>query len=341
MNLAGGAGRLIQLCLVCLLFASDARSAETAPTSNATTATAPKPEDPNSQDTLRSILKLQEQLSATQLAIERSQEEADAAAIRRAEAVDGRLRSIEQSMSAQRSKELETIQNATKIMINVASVFGGLGCVAMLLTVFFQWRTVNRLTELASSMHALPAPPTYAALGNGDAGRVSVDAADQSSQRLLGALDRLEKRILELEHTARPNLHEVSGADHHGSHHAGATRSTEASSGPDAAQITLLLGKGQSLLNLDQNEEALACFDQVLALDANHPEALVKKGAALERLRKLEEAIVCYDRAIAADSSMTVAYLYKGGLFNRLERFTEALECYEKALHTQENRQHA
>ena len=107
---------------------------------------------------------------------------------------------------------------------------------------------------------------------------------------------------------------------------------------PDAARITMLLGKGQSLLNLDQAEEALACFDQVLTLDPNHPEALVKKGAALERLRKLDEAIACYDQAIAADSSMTVAYLYKGGLFNRMERFGEALECYEKALHTQETR---
>jgi len=46
-----------------------------------------------------------------------------------------------------------------------------------------------------------------------------------------------------------------------------------------AARITVLLGKGQSLLNLDQAEEALACFDEVLALDASHPEALVKKGA--------------------------------------------------------------
>ena len=112
----------------------------------------------------------------------------------------------------------------------------------------------------------------------------------------------------------------------------------EAAAAPEAARITVLLGKGQSLLNLDQAEEAVACFDQVLALDANHPEALVKKGAALERLRKLDEAIACYDRAIAADGSLTVAYLYKGGLFNRMERFGEALECYEQALRTQEAR---
>src|ERR1035441_6051404 len=65
---------------------------------------------------------------------------------------------------------------------------------------------------------------------------------------------------------------------------------------PDAAHVTVLLGKGQAHLNLDQAEEAMACFDQVLAIDANHPDALVKKGAALERLRKLDEAVACYDR---------------------------------------------
>jgi len=107
----------------------------------------------------------------------------------------------------------------------------------------------------------------------------------------------------------------------------------------EAGRITGLLGKGQSLLNVDKAEEALACFDEVLMLDARNAEALVKKGTALERLRKLDEAIECYDRAIAADSSMTIAYLYKGGLFNRLERFTEAMECYEKALRTQEKGQ--
>ena len=88
-----------------------------------------------------------------------------------------------------------------------------------------------------------------------------------------------------------------------------------------------------------QAAEALGCFEQALALEPNHAEALVRKGVALERLQKPDEAIACYDQAIAADASLTVAYLYKGGLFNRLERFNEALACYEQALRTQENRQ--
>ena len=103
-------------------------------------------------------------------------------------------------------------------------------------------------------------------------------------------------------------------------------------------QIKQLLGAGQALLDQDKPEGALTRFEEALAIDPRHGEALVKKGAALERLQKPDEAIVCYDQAIAADGSLTVAYLHKGGLFNRMEKFAEALECYELALRTQEKR---
>jgi tetratricopeptide (TPR) repeat protein len=116
---------------------------------------------------------------------------------------------------------------------------------------------------------------------------------------------------------------------------ASANSSGAADGNGTAARITLLLGKGQAFLNEDQPEEAMACYDEILEQDANHPEALVKKGAALERLKQDDEALRCYDRAIEADRTLTIAYLYKGGVFNRLERYNEALECYEQALRVQ------
>jgi tetratricopeptide (TPR) repeat protein len=236
------------------------------------------------------------------------------------------------------------------MMLFVAGVFAVLGFLAMLFMAYFQWRTINRLAEITAALpmaRALGAGPPVAALGAGDAHLVGIGSPEQSSQRLLGALERLEKRIYELEHSAHPPLpqgtslnHEAQDPPPSSNGEATLAASAAAAGAPDAARITVLLGKGQSLLNLDQAEAAVACFDQVLALDPNHPDALVKKGAALERLRKLDEAIACYDRAIAADGSLTVAYLHKGGLFNRMERFNEALECYEQALRTQET-QHA
>jgi tetratricopeptide (TPR) repeat protein len=245
-------------------------------------------------------------------------------------------------LASQRAQELEAMQSSNKVMLIVAGVFAGLGFLAMLFMAFFQWRTISRLAEIAAALplvHPLGPRSPAAALAAAEAHLLSTGPADQSNQRLLGALEQLEKRISQLEHSPAPAQHNGGSLDPAASPSAPAPAGETAAVTPEAARISMLLGKGQSLLNLDQAEEALACFDQVLALNHSHSEALVKKGAALERLRKLDEAIACYDKAIAADSSLTVAYLYKGGLFNRMERFGEALECYEQALRTQESRQ--
>jgi tetratricopeptide (TPR) repeat protein len=296
--------------------------------------------DDTNTDTLRSYLQLQEQLHATQLLLERNREEALDSASKNSALLTQRLESIENSLAAQRARELEAMQASNRVMLIVAGSFAGIGFVAMLLMVFFQWRAVNRLAEISTSlpaMHALPA------LGSGESTIAQIGHAEQANQRLLGALDRLEKRIRDLENSTRPALKSLPGSP---AEPAGAPGQIDGSqTGPtppngstttDQGRLTLLLGKGQSLLNADQPAEALVCFDEALEIDARNTEALVKKGSALERLRRWDEAMVCYDRALAIDGSLTIAYLYKGGLFNRMERFTEALECYEKALHTQE-----
>jgi tetratricopeptide (TPR) repeat protein len=317
-----------------------------------------KPEDTNSQDSLRAFLHMQEQLHAMQLAIERNRQEADTASVRSAEALGNRLQALEQALAAQRSREFEVIQNynqgqqsSNKVMVIVAGSFAAVGFVTMLLMALFQWRTINRLAELSA---ALPATHTFgqaapvALLGAGDSNR-SQPPAESPNTRLLGAIDRLEKRIIELEHTSQPGLPAgtppdaelpsaplASNGDHNSQTNGGPATAPATDGSTDPSRITLLLSKGQAMLDSNESVQAVACFNEVLAMDANHTEALVKKGTALEKLEKLEEAIECYDLAIAADNSMTIAYLYKGGLFNRMERFSEALECYEQALRTQE-----
>jgi tetratricopeptide (TPR) repeat protein len=134
------------------------------------------------------------------------------------------------------------------------------------------------------------------------------------------------------------STHNESHEQGHGSELTHHDPSTGSDLGTDPDRVDLLLGKGQSMLNLDDAKAAIACFEEVLAIDPNNAEAWVRKGSALERLQQLNEAAECYDRAIAVNDSMTIAYLHKGGLFNRMERFNEALECYEKALRTQEKR---
>ena len=299
----------------------------------------------NSQE-LRTYLQLQEQLHATRLAIESVGAEAKQAAAQNAEELAVRLHALEQAVAVQRAKELEAMQSSNRNMLYVAGAFASIGCIAMLLMGYYQWRTVNRLAELSAAIPNAAIPNgaiglggmrPIAAIGPGSTHEITTAPAINPNPELLDTIQRLEKRVQELEHASpAPLTNGTSGSDKNLVSQDG--HDSNSSEVEEVKSVSLLLGKGQALLNMDKPEEALLCFDEGLALEPNNAEALVKKGTAFERLRKLPEAIDCYDRAIAADRSMTIAYLYKGGLFNRMERFGEALECYEMALRTQENR---
>ena len=330
------------------------------------------------QEMERAVLLLQEQIHATQLAVDHNQQlaeaaaarnasnlaerlqaiqhslaqqrahdqeaaqQAEAAAARNATNLAGQLHAIEDSLSQQRTRDFEAMQSANHTVLIVACSFAGAAFLAMLFTAWLQWRTVSRFAEQTAALtssRALGPGWTVPALGGIDP-HLTMEPPGSPNARLLDALGKLEKRIFALEHTTTVPLNEQTG-NHPESRSPSNDAAEPADAEPqtsEAARITLLLGKGQSLLNLDQADEAIGCFDEVLALDRNNTDALVKKGVALERQRKLTEAIACYDQAIATDDSITIAYLYKGGIYNRMERFNEALECYEQALRSQEKR---
>jgi tetratricopeptide (TPR) repeat protein len=331
-NTLSGIARLSVFCGVLLTLST--LGAATAQTTNSPAQSG----DTNSQE-LQTYLQLQEQLHATRLAIESVGAEAKQAAAQNAEELAVRLHALEQAVAVQRAKELEAMQSSNRNMLYVAGAFASIGCIAMLLMGYYQWRTVNRLAELSAAIPSgamtLGAMRPIAALGPGPMHEVTTAAPINPNPELLETIQRLEKRVQELEHSP---AHLTNGGPHSDKNSVSQTNDPSAPSSEEVKSASLLLGKGQALLNMDKPEEALSCFDEALVLEPTNADALVKKGTALERLRKLPEAIECYDRAIAADNSMTIAYLYKGGLFNRMERFGEALECYEMALRTQETR---
>ena len=348
-----GYARILNLLLLFVVFAAGRCSGAE---SNAVPAEI-KAQETNSEEALRSYVHLQEQIHAAQLAIDRNRQEARDAAEQTANALMDRLKALEEAISAQRSRELDVMQNSSNIMQSsnrnmfiVGAAFAIIGFLAVLSMAYFQWRAVGRLTEISAALPAvrtLGPAPALAALGPGDGPVVTVGPAEHSNVRLLNALERLERRIVELEHTTAPApAVPEAAATGHGPTPApsnGNGRRPAALAGPppgsaEAGRITMLLGKGQSMMNLGQTEAALECFNEILNVDPRHTEALIKKGIALEHMQRLNEAVDCYDRALAADASLTIAYLHKGGVFNRMERFNEALECYEMALRTQEKR---
>jgi tetratricopeptide (TPR) repeat protein len=300
------------------------------------------------QATLHAVEQAREEAAAANHALETARADAEAAAKRNQEALEARLKQIEDQLTTERQHEVETLQSSHRFTLMILSVFAGVGFCGMLLFALFLLRTMNRRAEFAIA-HPIGVPlghgqPIAGALGAGDTHLVTADPAQQSSARFLSTIERLERRMNELETASSADLDPlpVNGAagSEITSESSPLTEAAPASSARPgaerAARVALLLGKGQALLNLQQSDTALACFDEVTAIDPTNAEAFVKKGAALEKLGKLDEAVDCYDRAIALDASMTMAYLSKGGVFNRLERYGEALQCYEHALHAQQ-----
>jgi tetratricopeptide (TPR) repeat protein len=264
-------------------------------------------------------LQIQAQLHDAQLAIQESRRESVAAAARNAEVMTTRIQQLEATLAAQRAREMEQSLKNHQSILRMAIVSGLVVLAAVLFGAYLQWRAVARLVALspAPSSLFLDGPDHRPALG-------ATAAVGHSNARLFSAVDSLQQRIRELELVSRAALLETPPAG-------------AAAEGHDES-LARLLEEGQRLMDAQELEMALDCFNQVLGRHPKHPEALVKKGSALEKLGRTEEAMACYDLALEANPALTLAHLNKGGLFNRLSRYEEALKCYEEALRTQEKK---
>ena len=109
MNHLGLSLRLLAaLCLLAMIYLQGSWASEIylqgwASDTNLPTAPAAHLEDTNTQETLRAYQQLQEQLHATQLAIEQNRKEAKEAAAQNAEFLAGRLHDIEGALATQRA----------------------------------------------------------------------------------------------------------------------------------------------------------------------------------------------------------------------------------------------
>jgi tetratricopeptide (TPR) repeat protein len=277
------------------IFAADTNSVAAA-----TNGSAPVTRD----EVANNYLQIQEQLRATQIAIEQNQEAALETSQSNAAALAERLKSLEQTVATQRTSDTEAARKTQQATLFMAGAFGLVGLGVMLLMVYFQWRAFTQLAQISGRQSAM--------ISNGDAvhqlaapGRATVEA---STAQLLDVVGRLERRINELE-SGQKLLPEIAS-----------TKPVD------------LLTEGQKYLDANLPLKALECFDKFLSAQPARADAMVKRSLALEKLGRDDEALAGYNRAIAADNTLVIAHLHKGGLLNRLRRYDEALNCYEQAL---------
>lgn len=316
---------ILAVC-ACLVCGAGAWGAETGTTNAIPPA---PPADAAVQAAVNGYVQIQAQLHDTQMELEKSREQARQEAANTA----ARIQELENTLARQRAQELETAQKNQQSMFIMAGAFGLTVLAAVLFMVYLQWRAVTRLVEMAGPRAAGLLP----ANGRGGNPLLTSAAVADANTRLFGAVDQLQQRILELEEGSRAALAEGNSAPAAGGK-AETPAAAKAKSNGQYDRIAGMIADGQTLLNANQPEKALRLFEEALAADPKHPDALLKKGGALEKLERFNEAAACYDRVIESGGPATMAYLQKGGMFNRLARYDEALKCYEQALQAQEKK---
>lgn len=110
--------------------------------------------------------------------------------------------------------------------------------------------------------------------------------------------------------------------------------STEASTGAEAeiSPFQNALQQAQNLRSAKQYEQALAQYDEAIALDDRSTEAHAGRCYILNQLQRYEDAVAACDRAIALNPQNAEALWSKGYALDQRERHKEALELYDQAL---------
>ena len=205
----------------------------------------------NLDATVNGYLQIQMQLHDTQMALEKSRDEARQNAADTTARIAGARRHPRARNAPRNWKRRRQNQQS---LFMLAGAFGLTVLAAVLFMAYLQWRSVARLVETASRQGAALAS-AGAVQQLAAPGRAAVEI---SNARLLDIVGQLEKKILELESGGR------------------------LLSAPPAKPDPL--AEGQAFLDANEAQKALECFETVLAAQPLNPEALVKKASALEKL---------------------------------------------------------
>ena len=90
--------------------------------------------------------------------------------------------------------------------------------------------------------------------------------------------------------------------------------------------------RGNVLQSLNRVKEAIASYDQAVAIKPDYAEAFYNKANTLQANKQLAEAVVCYDQALSLKPDLIQALIGRGNVLHDLRHSTEALRNYDQAL---------
>ena len=248
------------------------------------------------------------------------------------------LTDLQATLVSERKREAELSEEARLFNNRVMLGAGVAMFLVFLASYWFQLRCLNRVMEVTHGPRELHAPYAPALL----------EAASARESQLLEAVKTLENRIRQLEApgnfeparpavaapitvTATPHAN-GTGENGHSASEAKIVDVTPVEMQSTATKVSVLLAKGEVLLETERLHEAVNAFTEALTIEPNNAEAHLKKGIALERMNRLEPALSCYNEALRINPKRSFAYVHKARVLAALHRYDEALSVYDVAL---------
>ncbi|MBD2664361.1 serine/threonine protein kinase with TPR repeats [Richelia sinica FACHB-800] len=100
---------------------------------------------------------------------------------------------------------------------------------------------------------------------------------------------------------------------------------------------TELFQQGNTLLQLQRYEEALALYEKAVNIKPNYPQGWYGQGKTLFELKQYSEALKAYDQAIQLQPDYLEAWINRGFTLIKLQRYIEAISAFDKALQFKNN----
>jgi predicted O-linked N-acetylglucosamine transferase (SPINDLY family) len=129
-------------------------------------------------------------------------------------------------------------------------------------------------------------------------------------------------------------LYMLAVSEHRGGNFEAAARLLRQGLQVDPQSAMARYALGMTLSRLQRTDEALACYDDLIALKPDFVDAHIKRGLLLSGRGRFVEAITSFDNVIAIDPHHSDALLHKGEALHYLGRFADAIACYNQILST-------
>src|SRR5450755_4711814 len=100
----------------------------------------------------------------------------------------------------------------------------------------------------------------------------------------------------------------------------------------DPRNLSLWRERANALVALNRFDDALFCYERMLAIDPADTSIYAEKAEVLQSLDRDDEALACYDRALEHAPSNVSFLKAKALLLSRLKSVPEAILVYERLL---------